>query len=91
MIVVDRNWLTQKRFNAVKLSNFGIDGYRAMQRTPNLEEIFPIRDASSAALMAIKADCLYRAGIITRREKRWVDSRVSGRILRWPSQSSKRS
>jgi hypothetical protein len=41
---------------------------RAMERTPNLEEIFPIRDASSAALMAIKADCLYRAGIITERE-----------------------
>ena len=90
MIVLDRG-LPKKRFNAVKLSNFGTDRQRAMRRTPHLEEIFPIKDASSAALMAIKADCLYRAGIITPREKRWVDSRVSGRILRWPSQSCKRS
>jgi hypothetical protein len=46
-----------------------------MQRT-RMEVIFPIKDAASAALMAIKAECLHKAGIITKREERWVDARV---------------
>jgi hypothetical protein len=45
-----------------------------MQRS--LEAIFPIKDAASAALMAIKADCLRKARIISDQEKQWVDSRV---------------
>ena len=47
-----------------------------MQRTLDMETIFPIKDAASAALMALKADCLHKAGIITQREERWVDSRA---------------
>jgi hypothetical protein len=45
-----------------------------MQRS--LEAIFPIKDAASAALIAIKADCLRKAGVISDQEKQWVDSRV---------------
>ena len=41
-----------------------------------MEAIFPIKDAPSAALMAIKADCLRKAGVITDQEKQWVNSRV---------------
>jgi hypothetical protein len=33
-------------------------GYLAMQRAWDIELIFPIKDAASAAVMAIKADCL---------------------------------
>jgi hypothetical protein len=47
-----------------------------MQRTLDMEAIFPIKDAASAALMALKADCLRKAGIITEREVRWVDFRT---------------
>jgi len=47
-----------------------------MQRKLDVEAIFPINDAASAALMAIKADYLHRAGIITEWEERWVYSRV---------------
>ena len=45
-----------------------------MQRPLNMEAIFPIKDAPSAALMAIKADCLRI--VITDQEKQWVNSRV---------------
>jgi len=38
--------------------------------------IFPIRDAASAALMAVKADCLRRAGVINEQQKQCVDSKV---------------
>jgi hypothetical protein len=41
-----------------------------------MEAVFPINDRASAALMAMKADCLHKAGIISKREKQWVDSRV---------------
>jgi hypothetical protein len=41
-----------------------------------MEVIFPIKDSASAALMVIKADCLHKAGIISNREKQWVDSRA---------------
>ena len=47
-----------------------------MQRALDMEAVFPINDRASAALMAIKADCLHKAGIISKREKQWVDSRV---------------
>ena len=47
-----------------------------MQRAPDMEALFPINDRASAALMAMKADCLYKAGIISKREKQWVDCRV---------------
>jgi hypothetical protein len=47
-----------------------------MRRTLDMEVIFPIKDAASAALMAIKAEYLHKAGIITEREERWVDARV---------------
>ena len=47
-----------------------------MQRALDMEAIFPIKDAASAALMAIKADCLHKAGAISEREKQWVESRV---------------
>jgi hypothetical protein len=42
----------------------------------DMEAIFPINDRASAALMATKADCLRKAGIIGKREKQWVDFRV---------------
>jgi hypothetical protein len=47
-----------------------------MQRSLDIEAIFPIKDAPSAALMAIKADCLRKAGVINDQEKQWVVSRV---------------
>jgi hypothetical protein len=37
---------------------------------------FSIRDAASAALMAVKADCLRRAGVINEQQKQCVDSKV---------------
>ena len=43
-----------------------------MQREWNIELIFPIKDAASAALMVIKADYLHKAGIISVAEKQWV-------------------
>ena len=47
-----------------------------MQRPQDIELIFPIKDAASAALMTIKADCLHAAGIINEAEKQWVHSRA---------------
>ena len=38
------------------------------------ELIFPIKDAASAALMLIKADCLHKAGVISEGERQWVYS-----------------
>ena len=54
----------------------GIHGYSAMQRAWDIELIFPIKDAASAALMVIKADCLHDAGVISDGEKEWVHSRA---------------
>ena len=48
-----------------------------MQRAWDIELIFPIKDAASAALMLIKADCLHKAGVINEAEKQWVHSRAS--------------
>jgi hypothetical protein len=47
-----------------------------MQRTPDIELNFPIKDAASAALMVVKADCLRKAGIIDEADKRRVRSRA---------------
>jgi hypothetical protein len=47
-----------------------------MQRAWDIELIFPIKDAASAALMVIKADCLHNAGVISDGEKQWVHSRA---------------
>ena len=51
-------------------------GYPIMQRGRDSELIFPIKDAASAALMLIKADCLLTAGIINEAEKQYVHSRA---------------
>jgi hypothetical protein len=45
-----------------------------MQR--DIELNFPIKDAASAALMLVKANCLHKAGIINDAEKRCVHSRA---------------
>ena len=42
-----------------------------MQRALYSELIFPIKDAASAALMLIKADCLHTARIINEAEKQY--------------------
>jgi hypothetical protein len=47
-----------------------------MQRARDIELNFPIKDTASAALMLVKADCLYKAGIINKAEKRRVHSRA---------------
>jgi hypothetical protein len=47
-----------------------------MQGARDSELIFPIKDAASAALMLIKADCLHAAGIINEAEKQHVHSRA---------------
>ena len=47
-----------------------------IMRAWDSELIFPIKDAASAALMVIKADCLHKAGVISEGEKQWVDSRA---------------
>jgi hypothetical protein len=55
-----------------------------MRRAWDIELIFPMKDAASAALMVMKADCLHNAGVIS-------DS--SGCILKrvhsWPMGRSK--
>jgi hypothetical protein len=47
-----------------------------MQCARDIELNFPIKDAPSASLMVIKADCLHKAGIINEAEKRHVHSRA---------------
>ena len=47
-----------------------------MHRAWDIELIFPIKDAASAALMVVKANCLDKAGIISEAEKQWVHSRA---------------
>ena len=47
-----------------------------MQHALDIELIFPIKEAASAALMLIKADCLHKAGIINEAEKQHVYSRA---------------
>jgi len=50
--------------------------YVAMHRELDMAIIFPIKDAASAALMAVKENCLLRAGVINEQQKQCVDSRV---------------
>ena len=45
-----------------------------MQRAWDSGLIFPMKDAASAALMLIKADCLHKAGMIGEAEKQYVHS-----------------
>jgi hypothetical protein len=45
-------------------------------RVWDIRLIFPIKDAVSAALMIIKADCLHKAGVISEGERQWVYSRA---------------
>ena len=47
-----------------------------MQRAWDIDLIFPIKDAVSAALMRIKADCLHTAGVINEAGKQYVQSRA---------------
>jgi hypothetical protein len=47
-----------------------------MQRARDIEVIFPIKDAASATLMLMKADCLHTAGIINDAEKQYVHSKA---------------
>jgi hypothetical protein len=69
-----RRLISASLFPSELLSNLRI--YSAVQDTLNLPRIFPIKDAASAALMLIKAECLHKAGIISEREKQWVQSRA---------------
>ena len=50
--------------------------FRLSSHAARSELIFPIKDAASAALMLIKADCLHKAGIINEFEKQYVDFRA---------------
>ncbi len=47
-----------------------------MRCAREIDVIFPIKDAASAAVMLIKADCLHKAGIINDFEKQYVDVRA---------------
>ena len=51
-----------------------------MQAPLDLELIFPMKDAPSAAFMAIKAVCLHEAGIISKADKLWVDAKVQATL-----------
>ena len=42
----------------------------------NLDLIFPIRDPMSAELMAVKAVCLWNAGVIDYRQRKIVEQRA---------------
>ena len=65
-----------------KVSNFF--GASALSRAPagmatmkfDLDLIFPIRDAASAELMALKAACLCNAGVIDARQKEIIERRA---------------
>jgi hypothetical protein len=50
-----------------------------MSRTPSLDLalIFPINDEQSACLMSLKAECLFRAGVLSEAEKQAVHERAN--------------
>src|ERR1700758_3362638 len=77
---LDRLRLTNlTAFHSLKRRNGTVHrtwSYLVMQRAWDVKVIFPIKDAASAALMLIKADCLYTAGIINEAEKQYVRSRA---------------
>jgi hypothetical protein len=54
----------------------GIPRKQPMERVWDIRLIFAIKDAVSAALMIIKADCLHKAGVISKGERQWVHSRA---------------
>ena len=56
-------------------SSFGF--VRGMRRDLNMDLIFPIRDEPSAWLMSLKADCLYKAGVLSESEKQAVHERAN--------------
>jgi hypothetical protein len=58
-----------------------------MQARLDLTLIFPIKDATSAVFMALKAACLCEAGIITESDKEWVDAKASS-MLRSPGKET---
>ena len=43
-----------------------------MHLSINMEQIFPIRDQTSARLMSLKAGCLHTAGVISEHEEQAV-------------------
>jgi len=43
----------------------------------DLSLIFPIKDEPSACLMRFKADCLFRAGVISEREQQDVHAKAA--------------
>ena len=43
----------------------------------DLALIFPIEDEPSACLMSLKAECLYRAGVLSEAEKQAVHDRAN--------------
>lgn len=50
-----------------------------------LDKIFPIVDDSSAQLMAVKAQCLFAAGVITEAQKQAVENRAAQSLRRGPA------
>jgi hypothetical protein len=62
-------------------ASFGTNGqfrlYWGMRRDLNMELIFPIRDEPSAWLMSLKAECLYKAGVLSESEKQAVQDRAN--------------
>ena len=47
--------------------------------TVSLDRIFPIVDDQSAQLMAVKAQCLFVAGVITEAQKQTIEDRAAAR------------
>jgi hypothetical protein len=43
----------------------------------DLAAIFPIKDQESACLMSVKAECLYKAGVLSEAEMQTVHDRAS--------------
>jgi hypothetical protein len=48
--------------------------------TVSLDRIFPIVDDQSAQLMAVKAQCLFVAGVITEAQKQTIEDRAAARL-----------
>jgi hypothetical protein len=45
-----------------------------------IDKIFPIVDDSSAQLMAVKARCLFVAGVITEAQKQAIEDRAAEKL-----------
>ena len=73
----DRKWPIKATRGSFPVgTRLGTSGYPTMLRAQDSELIFPIKDAASAALMLMKADCLHNAGVISEGERQWVYSRA---------------